>query len=81
MTVTTYGERGFTEARLKEVAHHVFAWIDGDQQSILLSAPSSPVRFWPAPPLHSKRAINNLGVIQQIETPVTLHASHGLLGK
>jgi hypothetical protein len=28
--------------------------------------------------LHSKRAVNNLGLIQQIQTPLTFHASYGL---
>jgi hypothetical protein len=34
--------------------------------------------FWPSEPLHSVRAVNNLGLIQQIEDPATFHAPHFL---
>jgi hypothetical protein len=31
------------------------------------------------PRLHSERAVNNLGIIQQFKTPLTLYAPHHLL--
>jgi hypothetical protein len=35
--------------------------------------------FWPAQILLSERAVNNLGLILQIENPATFHAMHILL--
>jgi hypothetical protein len=36
-------------------------------------------RILASPPLHSERAVNNLGLIQQVENPATFHAMHILL--